>query len=140
MEYASPCFAFVLGLPLEFLGFFVLPFLFKDPAAKGDGANDNCISTTYHSSPTGNAISIKFKGKIKKNLIGGIRYIRRDIGSLLGQRTLLIGLLALVVHKVARPMMELLLQYMSVRFEWPLSRVCSFGEIVGELPERTLTN
>ncbi|KAF5969583.1 hypothetical protein FBULB1_10157 [Fusarium bulbicola] len=35
---------------------------------------------------------------------------------------LLVGLLVLVAAKMARPMLELILQYMSVRFGWPLAK------------------
>ncbi|KAF4992922.1 hypothetical protein FGRMN_6866 [Fusarium graminum] len=41
----------------------------------------------------------------------------------LWHKSLIIGLLALIVAKMAHPMLKLILQYMSVRFEWPLSKL-----------------
>jgi hypothetical protein len=60
---------------------------------------------------------------VRENIVKVIRFIRDDIRPLLVQSSVLVGLVCLALYRVGRPLLELVLQYMSVRFGWALSTV-----------------
>ena len=117
----GPHFTFLVGIPVKALGFIAL-LLIKEHAAKGhDRIHDPEAEETYSAA----------QGKIRRPWTNLMRYIRKDIGDILVNRAVFIGLLVLPVQKLSRPMLELILQYMSFKFEWPLSRVSAFRPSVG---------
>ncbi|KAI0128377.1 hypothetical protein BJ170DRAFT_682172 [Xylariales sp. AK1849] len=60
--------------------------------------------------------------KSNNHLTGMMRFIRDDLRLLFRETALLISILCLVIQKLARPMLDMLLQYMSVKFKWSLSK------------------
>ncbi|EWZ89455.1 hypothetical protein FOWG_09155 [Fusarium oxysporum f. sp. lycopersici MN25] len=123
MKALGPHFAFLTAVPLEALAFVVLGFIPNTRSSdnvpsdvegtEGDenqSANDE--TTNQNSS----------KVKILRTLSHLSDNIRHGVHTLGSHKSLLVGLLALVVAKMARPMLELILQYMSVRFGWPLAK------------------
>lgn len=116
LDAIGPHFTFLAGIPVKALGFIAL-LLIKEKAAKGhDSIHD---PDPEESDPAA-------QGKIRRPWTSLMRYIRNDIGDILINRALFIGLLVLPVQKLSRPMLELILQYMSFKFGWPLSRVSRF--------------
>ncbi|KAF5650052.1 major facilitator superfamily transporter [Fusarium sp. NRRL 52700] len=128
MKTLGPHFAFLTAVPLEALAFVVLGFI---PNTKSPGnapsdidgteeeevpsGNDECEETMNDGNPSKTMVL-----QAPTNLLHDIRHGIRTLAS---HKSLLVGLLALVVAKMARPMLELILQYMSVRFAWPLAKV-----------------
>lgn len=120
LNTCGPHFAFLAAIPFELAAFLALG-LIKEP--KHD-LNDECTSNPdecedgndhHHAS--------KSKTSYKQPLLKVVQYLREDVGSLLSQRQLLLGLLAVVGCRLGRPMLELILQYMSVKFGWHFSKV-----------------
>ena len=122
MESIGPHRTFILGPPLEFLGLLIIPFLCDEPIVKDDRM-DASQEASEADSVEQPEEALNWSHGIRNKIQGTICYVRRDFISLLCHNSLLLGLLALSVHKVARPILELMLQYMSARFGWPLSRV-----------------
>lgn len=115
MHAIGPHLTFLLGVPVKALGFIALLLIKEKAQESDDGSHD---SVGEEAEPT-------TQGKIRRPLTNLMRYIRNDIGSILTNRLVFIGLLVLPVQKLSRPMLELILQYMSFKFGWPLSRVSS---------------
>ncbi|KAF5539460.1 major facilitator superfamily transporter [Fusarium mexicanum] len=127
MKALGPHFAFLTAVPLEALAFVVLGFIPNTKSSdsapsdievtegeEAPSANDVCEETMNDENPSKNKVL-----QALKHLSHDIRHGGRTLGS---HKSLLVGLLALVVAKMARPMLELILQYMSVRFGWPLAK------------------
>ncbi|KAG6354116.1 hypothetical protein INS49_005087 [Diaporthe citri] len=112
LDAIGPHLTFLVGTPVKALGFIAL-FFIKEKAKEADDGNPD--SAGEEAEPTTH-------GKIPRPLANLMRYIRNDIGSILTNRLVLIGLLFLPVQKLSRPMLELILQYTSFKFGWPLSR------------------
>lgn len=109
----GPHLTFLVGIPVKALGFIALVFINEkaeeaDDASRGSAGEEDEPAT---------------QGKTRRPLANTMHYIRHDIRSILTNRLVFIGLLVLPVQKLSRPMLELILQYMSFKFGWPLSRV-----------------
>lgn len=112
-------FAFLAAVPLEVAAFFSLG-LIREPSPEGE--RESATGLDDCESDDGDA-ALEAKSKFGQPLARVVHYIRKDIGALLARRSLLIGLLAVVGCRLGRPMLELILQYMSAKFGWPLSKV-----------------
>lgn len=113
LDAIGPHFTFLVGIPVKALGFIALFFIREKPAQGHEASHDS----------EGGDAEPPIQGKTRRPLVNLIHYIRNDIGSILANRLVFIGLLVLPVQKLSRPMLELILQYMSFKFGWPLSRV-----------------
>jgi hypothetical protein len=113
LDAIGPHFTFLVGIPFKALGFIAL-LLIKENSASRHEILDDSQADDSGSAP---------QGKIVRPWTNLIRYLRNDIGDILNDRAVLLGLLVLPVQKLSRPMLELILQYMSFKFGWPLSRV-----------------
>lgn len=113
LDAIGPHLTFLVGIPVKALGFIALIFI-KEKAEEADEGNHDSVREEAEPAE---------QGKIRRPLANLMRYIRNDIGSILTNRLVFIGLLVLPVQKLSRPMLELILQYMSFKFGWPLSRV-----------------
>lgn len=114
MHAIGPHLTFLVGIPVKALGFIAL-FFIKEKTGDADNEDDDSVPGEQAEPAT--------QGKTRRPLANLINYIRNDIGSILTNRLVLVGLLVLPVQKLSRPMLELILQYMSFKFGWPLSRV-----------------
>lgn len=113
LDAIGPYFTFLVGIPVKALGFIALSLIQKKTAADWFSTHD---SETEDSDPIA-------PSKSQRPWTSLVHYIRDDIGHILMNRVVLIGLVVLPVQKLSRPMLELILQYMSYKFGWPLSRV-----------------
>lgn len=114
MQAIGPHLTYLVGIPVKALGFVAL-FFIKEKAHEPE-EEESHDSAAEEAEPATH-------GKMRRPLANLMRYIRDDIGSILSNRYVFIGLLVLPVQKLSRPMLELILQYMSFKFGWPLSRV-----------------
>ncbi|KAG4295310.1 hypothetical protein FPRO06_01894 [Fusarium proliferatum] len=127
MKALGPHFAFLTAVPLEALAFVVLGFI---PNTKSsDSAPSDIEDTEGEESPSANGEceeTVNDENSSKNKVLQALSHlshsIRHGVCTLGSHKSLLVGLLALVVAKMARPMLELILQYMSVRFKWPLAK------------------
>lgn len=123
LNTCGPHFAFLAAITFELAAFLALG-LIKEPHhdRNDEGLNnpDECEdgNDSHHASKT--------KANYKQPLIKVVQYLREDVGGLLSQRQLLLGLLAVVGCRLGRPMLELILQYMSVKFGWHFSKVRTY--------------
>lgn len=114
-------FAFLAAIPFELAAFLALGLIKEPHHDRSDeciGNSDECEDGNDHRHHTS-----KPKASYKQPLIKVMHYLREDVGGLLSQKQLLLGLLAVVGCRLGRPMLELILQYMSVRFGWHFSKV-----------------
>lgn len=133
MMALGPHFAYLTAVPLEALAFVVLGFI---PNTKSsDSASSDIESTEGEESPPANGEgeeSMNDENSSKNKVLQALSHlshnIRLGVRTLGSHKSLLVSLLALIVAKMARPMLELILQYMSVRFGWPLAKVRVFQE------------
>ena len=106
MHAIGPHLTFLVGIPVEALGFIALFFIKEQAGDAGDGNRD---SVGEQAEPT-------FQVKTQGLLANLVHYMRNfDVGSILTDRLVFIGLLVRPVQKLSRPMLELILQYMSFR-------------------------
>ncbi|KAF4435233.1 MFS transporter [Fusarium acutatum] len=127
MNALGPHFAFLMAVPLEALAFVVLGFIPNTRASgsvpsgtEGTEGDRSQLPNGQSEETTSDQVSLK--EKVLQTLSHLSRNIRHGVHTLGSHKSLLVGLLALVVAKMARPMLELILQYMSVRFGWPLAK------------------
>lgn len=122
LNTCGPHFAFLAAIPFELAAFLALG-LIKEPHHDRNDEHvqnsDECEDGDVHHHAS------KSKASYKQPLIKVVQYLREDVGGLLSQRQLLMGLLAVVGCRLGRPMLELILQYMSVKFGWHFSKVRS---------------
>lgn len=131
MQALGSHFAFLMAVPLEALAFVVLGFIPNTRAphnspegnAEGDEEEENQaaqeeLRESRSGQPSWKQRALRGLSHLSHNIQHGVRTLGMQPG-------LLIGLVALVVAKMARPMLELILQYMSVRFGWPLGKACT---------------
>lgn len=141
MGRIGPHFTFLLGIPLLTFSLVALYFIRDEkPEYIGHSDVEDCESTRLNpesdeffsgldnSSQT--SLDGGTSGKTEGALAGALRFVREDVGTLLVRAGVLAGLASLAVHRVARPLLELTLQYMSVRFGWPLRTVSSLKRFV----------
>lgn len=125
MELAGPHFAFLTAIPLEALAWVALGLIREtkssdagqDDMEEAQSLIDNNVGNVEDSRPT------SLKSKIRWASSRLSHKLTHSVGALGSQMGLLAGLMALVVAGFARPMLELILQYMSVRYGWSLSKV-----------------
>lgn len=129
LDAIGPHLTFLVGIPVKALGFIALLFI-REKTTQGDDRG-------HH--PEAEEADPAEHGKLRRPWANLMRYIRNDIGDILMNRAVLLGLLVLPVQKLSRPMLELILQYMSFKFRWPLSRVIIFYQVLGfEICEKVL--
>ncbi|KAF4337200.1 major facilitator superfamily transporter [Fusarium beomiforme] len=120
MKVLGPHFAFLVAVPLEALAFVVLGFI---PNTSSSSSSPDEYEEGREEQENEAAID---RISCTKRAFLAVSHLTENVQSgvlTLGtQKSLLTGLLALVVAKMARPMLELILQYMSVRFGWPLGK------------------
>jgi hypothetical protein len=121
MKVLGPYFAFLVAVPLEALAFVVLGFI-PNTRSTHNTPNDNIDGEEAEESQVAHDQRQESRDS-RFSASHLLQNIRRGVTTLGMQKGLWIGLLTLVVAKMARPMLELILQYMSVRFGWPLSKV-----------------
>lgn len=123
LNTCGPHFAFLAAIPFELAAFLALGLIKEPHHDRNDERaqnSDECEDGDDHHHAS------KSKASYKQPLIKVVQYLREDVGSLLSQRQLLMGLLAVVGCRLGRPMLELILQYMSVKFGWHFSKVRTY--------------
>ena len=136
MGRIGPHFTFLVGIPLFTFSLVVLYFIRdEEPKYIGHSDSEDCERTRLNPESDDTASGIEnssqtslpggISGKTKGALADALRFVREDVGALLVRAGVLAGLASLAIHRVARPLLELSLQYMSVRFGWPLRKVRS---------------
>lgn len=127
METIGPHYTWLAGIPLGLLGFLFLSYL-----------PHNNISVTSESnicepeSTEQPALTTTPYGRMKQTVLGLASRLRQDLPKLFLSKSLFIGLMAMFIAKMTRPIKDLLSQFMTAKFEWPISRVrillflCSF--------------
>lgn len=128
LDAIGPHLTFLVGIPVKALGFIALLFI-REKSVEGHDRG-------HH--PEAEEADTAAQGKLQRPWANLIRYIRNDIGDILMNRAVLLGLLVLPVQKLSRPMLELILQYMSFKFRWPLSRVSIVNQVFGSESARKM--
>ncbi|ATY67241.1 Major facilitator superfamily general substrate transporter [Cordyceps militaris] len=117
METVGPYYAWLAGIPLGLLGFACLSFLPRnktfaitecEPCAPEDAEHSASSTTMYDRS--------------KERVTALAYHLRHDIPKLFHSKSLFVGLLAMFTAKMARPIKDLLSQFMTAKFEWPISQ------------------
>lgn len=116
----GPHFAFLAAVPLEIAAFFALG-LIKEPRLEHNYERVSASDDRADGDDDDNAM--ESKSNFRQPWVRIMDYLRQDIGGLLSQKDLLLGLIAVVGCRLGRPMIELILQYMSVKFGWHFSKV-----------------
>lgn len=119
MGLIGPQFTFLLSIPIESLGFLVILAM---PSGEPAGNAQSPEANNHTRSPEDTA-QHTLKDKLLHASAWLKGYIKEDMKRIIYQRTLLVGIIVLSISKIARPILELILQYMSARFDWPLSKV-----------------
>lgn len=122
LNTCGPHFAFLAAVPFELAAFFALGLVIEP---HHDHRNDDGSESDEHDNDNDNQPSDS-RSTLGQPLLKVVRYLRQDVGGLLSQKALLLGLLAVVGCRLGRPMLELILQYMSVKFGWHFSKVGHF--------------
>lgn len=129
MNALGPHFAFLTAVPLEALAFVVLGFIPNTkppdivPSSDMEGTEGDQSQSPNGQCEEAIPCLLSLKERALQTLSHISHNIQHGVHTLGSHKSLLVGLLALVVAKMARPMLELILQYMSVRFGWPLAKV-----------------
>lgn len=114
MDNVGPYTTFALGIPCLILGLFVIPWI---PQSSSKPSTDGL--PTNASSREGSGIPVRGTKRFKDLY----ESIQRDFTSILKEKAIIVGIFALAIQKLGRPIVTLLLQYMSIKFDWKLSKV-----------------
>lgn len=112
-------FAFLAAVSFELAALLALG-LIKEPPR--EDRQESAQSAGEHGDDN-DSQALESKLAFKQPFIKVMQYLRQDVGGLLSQKALMLGLLAVVGCRLGRPMLELILQYMSVKFGWHFSKV-----------------
>jgi hypothetical protein len=119
MGLVGPQFTFLLSIPFESLGFLVILAMPSD----GSTGDAQILEASDHTRRPADTTQHTLKDKLLHASAWLKGYTKEDMKRIIHQRNLLAGIIVLSISKLARPILELILQYMSARFDWPLSRV-----------------
>jgi hypothetical protein len=120
MESFGPHFAFLSGIPVQFLPLLLLLFLPGNKERENIEAEDE---TATYAQSTASEANGSAAAQIRHAVSQLSRYLRNDMGRIFANRPLLIGLSAMIMAKMGRPVQELMLQFMTFKFDWPISKV-----------------
>ncbi|RDI82394.1 hypothetical protein Vi05172_g7742 [Venturia inaequalis] len=114
METVGPYITYFLGIWLQVLG---LPILLLLPStiAKNEQVLENDLDAPIAISPEWNLTNIR------EQFNGLLVHFKDSVFPLL-RPTIIIGLLAMFVNCLVQPILQILMQYMSVKFHWPISQ------------------
>lgn len=118
MEKFGPHFAFLGGIPVQILPLVLVLFLPGNKKSKNEETEGEAAEQTPAPAATGSAAA-----QIRHAASQLLHYMRNDMGKILANRPLLIGLSAMVVTQMGRPVQDLMLQFMTFKFDWPISKV-----------------
>lgn len=117
MDSWNSYYAYLFGLPLEFLGFLVLAIIPETAKPNKDqeySSHSSSSSTAEHNG----------RSWLKQRYHFLKTHIIVNVMPLLCQRAILQGLVALFVNRFSRSILKTLMQYLSARFGWKLGQVC----------------
>lgn len=114
MESIGPHFAFASAIPVQASAFLLLFLLPRNRATPPTDAS--LPDTTAGGQET-------LLSKIRQAVGRLTYYLRYEVSSIFAQRSLLVGLAAMLVAKMGRPILDITLQFMSFKFHWPISKV-----------------
>ena len=120
MDTVGAYLTFIAGFPFLILGLLVLSCITEDGLKK---VNDNESHLNQDASSGTGTDTLLNRSKHLLTVI--FMFIRKEFSSMfiIRETTLVVGIFSLAAQKLARPMLDLLLQYMSKRFGWKVSKV-----------------
>lgn len=119
LDTIGPHATYIAAVPMECLAFIPLALFPSERRAEA-----RALETSHEADEVNGTVGQKrYKDILKERLRRAFQLIRHDIAPIIFQRSLLLGVASLAIQKLARPMLDLLLQYMSIRFDWSLSKV-----------------
>lgn len=108
-------FTFLAQVPIEACGFILLYFLPGNEPKTRDAAYDRLQEAS------GDSWLWKAGGRVRRCL----RDIRGDMSTIFAQKRMLVTLGGMLVAKMARPILDVTMQFMSNKFGWPIHKVCT---------------
>jgi MFS family permease len=117
LDTIGPHATFLVTIPILFLAF--IPIALYPSEARAE-------ARALMRSPETDDVTAdqrRFKDILKQRVHNVFRLMRRDVAPFIFQRSIILGISSLAIQKLARPMLQLLLQYMSIKFGWSLSKV-----------------
>lgn len=126
METVGPYYAWLAGIPLGLLGFVCLPFMTKIKHTIASEVNDSPPDLDPDPELEADEVVPRatIAGQLKESVNRLVRYLKHMLSNLFHNRPLLIGLFAMFVVKVARPLKDIITQFITAKFAWPISQVC----------------
>lgn len=118
MERHGPLLPFILGIPFEICCYPVISAINNTQQSVYEGL-DGSIRTTDAMSPRRRHPDHR-RQRLFDTLRASLKRISQDLASF---RAIYIPILALLVNKISHSIYELVLQLMSVRFQWELAQV-----------------
>jgi hypothetical protein len=125
METIGPHSTWFLGIVQQIAGLSILLLLPKT-STQPEQVLDHDLDTPLAKSSEMNLMNIS------EQFEGLSAHFKDSVLPLL-RPTIIIGLLAMLVNCLVQPIMQLLLQYMSVRFRWPISQVSRNTRLSGDV-------
>ena len=116
MERFGANLCFLFGILAYLLVFGILWFI-PETSKSSQSSGDSLPSTAE------SAELLKHGSGISQKLVDLVDHIRTDLLPLLSRGTLVLGMLSLLVNYFALPVFNILMQYMTIRFEWKYSQV-----------------
>ena len=112
---------FITGFPFLSLG--LLPLAFMTEGKPKLDSDDQCHGQQACSSES--RTGCLSTEEANHTFTGIFKSTQQNFSSVWKDNALLLGIFSLAVQKLARPMLDLLLQYMSKRYGWKLGKVCT---------------
>lgn len=114
MDRVGANFCYLLGIPAYLLIFVILWFI-PETAKLSEASSPNTEELAELSKQTSG---------MKQRLAGLMEHVKTEFIPILSRGTLVLGMLSLLVSSFARPVFAILMQYMTIRFDWKYSQVC----------------
>jgi hypothetical protein len=112
LKASRPQNIFLFVPPLALLGLVVIAFVPETLKTAADDAPDHGTESN----------GLNLRGKF----VSMRTHVRDSVLPLLKRRLLFIGLMALFVNRMSRPILSMMLQYMSAKFHWKIEKVTEF--------------
>ena len=126
MDKYGALFTYYLTIPTRILAILIMAFI--PQTGPKLTTETSSLDESMHGDTDLDAIDKPtFSDMIRRNFNALHAHISNNMIPILSRGVIILGILSLLVNTFARPLFDLLIQYMRVRFSWEYSQVCTLA-------------
>ncbi|CEJ91549.1 hypothetical protein VHEMI07251 [[Torrubiella] hemipterigena] len=112
LEWIGPCPTLAMSIPIRLLA---LSFWHLSPIKSSNVTHREQAESVGQS-------RLSAYHQLQKAIVDLMHYVRYDMGTIFTNRSVIVDLVAMLIAKVGRPIEDLMAQFLSAKFKWPISK------------------